>query len=68
MKTIIINIPDSKYSFFVKLLKSIDFISRFNEEEIVVSEQEKKLIRQRIKNAKPHHFKKWDDIKDSFAF
>jgi hypothetical protein len=66
MKTVTINIPDSKYKFFVELLKSIDFIEDFNKEEIFVSEKEKKLIRDRIKKAQPHNFKKWDDIKKSF--
>lgn len=67
MKQVTINVPDNKYSFFVELLKSIDFIDKFNEEDIVVTEQEKKVIRQRIKKAKPGDFKNWDDIKDSFV-
>jgi len=67
MKQVTINVPDNKYGFFLELLKSIGFIGKFNEENIVISEQEKKIIRQRIKNAKPHNFKKWDDIKDSFV-
>ena len=67
MKQVTINVPDNKYGFFVELLKSISFVDKFNEEDIVISEQEKKIIRQRIKTAKPHNFKKWDDIKDSFA-
>ena len=68
MKTLTINIPDKKYHFFVELLKSIDFVSEYNEEQFFVTEQEQKLIRKRIKNAKPHNFKKWDDIKNSFRF
>ena len=67
MKQVIINVPDSKYNFFIELLKSIKFVSKFNEDDIIISEQEKKLIRQRIKNAKPHNFKNWEDIKDSFV-
>ena len=63
MKQVTINIPDNKYGFFVELLKSISFVDKFNEEEILVSAQEKKIIRQRIKTAKPHNFKKWKDIK-----
>lgn len=66
MKQITINIPDDKYSFFIKLLKSINFVNEFNEAEIIVSKKEKQLIRQRIKKAKPGNFKKWDDVKDSF--
>ena len=67
MKQVTINIPDNKYGFFVELLKSISFVDKFNEDDIVISEQEKKIIRQRIKTAKPHNFKKWDDVKDSFV-
>ena len=68
MKQITINVPDNKYVFFIKLLKSISFVAQYNEEDIVISEQEKRIIRQRIKTAKPENFKKWDEVKDSFTF
>ncbi len=32
-----------------------------------VSEAEKNLMRERMKKAKLHHFKKWEDVKDSFV-
>jgi len=62
----IINVPDNKYGFFSELLQSIDFVNKFNEAEYEIMEREKKLIRQRIKNAKPENFKNWEDIKDQF--
>ena len=68
MKQVIINVPDNKYNFFIKMLRSIDFINKYNEENIVVSDKEKNLIRERIKNANPGSFKNWEDIKDSFNF
>ena len=67
MRQLVINVPDSKYSFFKELLKSLDFVNEYNEEDIIVSEKEKQLIRGRIKSAKPGNFKKWEDIKNSFG-
>jgi len=66
MKQIVVNIPDNKYSFFVKLLKSLDFVNKIKEDDIVIPDPEKKLMRKRIRDAKPHNFKNWEDIKDSF--
>ena len=66
MKQILLNIPDSKYQLFMDAIKGLDFIRIHNENDIVVTEEEKKLIRDRVQNSKPEYGQNWNTIKDSF--
>ncbi|HWY10763.1 MAG TPA: hypothetical protein VN026_05525 [Bacteroidia bacterium] len=66
MKQILLNIPDNKYNAFLEAIKNLDFIRVYNENDINVTEEEKKLIRDRIKNSKQEYGQNWDQIKDSF--
>lgn len=59
MKQVTINIKDNKYSFFLELLKSLDFISIVDPEDWYenLSQNEKKLIQkgiEDIENGKVH--------------
>ena len=64
MKKVTISIPEEKYDFFIELLESLDFAIINSEEEILISEEQKALVRNRIKTAS--EFKNWDEIKESF--
>ena len=66
MKQILLNIPDNKYNAFLEAIKNLDFIRVYNEDDINVTEEEKQLIRERIKNSKPEYGQNWNQIKDSF--
>ena len=44
MKQIILNIPDNKYQAFIEAIKGLEFIRVYNENDVVVTEEEKKLI------------------------
>ncbi len=66
MKQILLNIPDNKYAAFLEAIKNLDFIRIYNENDVVVTEEEKQLIRERIRNSKPEYGQNWDQIKDSF--
>ena len=66
MKQILLNIPENKYQLFLEAIKNLDFISIYNQNDIDVSENEKKLIRERVKNSKSEYGQNWDEIKDSF--
>ena len=66
MKQILLNIPDNKYSAFLEAIKKLDFIRVYNENDINVTEEEKQLIRERVKNSKSEFGQNWDQIKDSF--
>ncbi len=65
MKQIILNIPENKYNFFVELIKSLDFVKE-NNHDFDISEEEKNIVRNRIKNAKPADMKEWKDVVDTF--
>jgi hypothetical protein len=65
MKQIILNVPENKYNFFTKLLKSLDFV-KVNNDEFEISEEEKNIVRRRIKNTRAKDLKKWDDVADTF--
>jgi hypothetical protein len=68
MKQILLNIPDDKYPAFMEILNSLDFVKMHNENDVYISDEEKELVLNRIKNSNPADGKRWEDIKDSFKF
>ena len=69
MQQLLLNISDtSKLDKLMNLLGTLNYvkIESYTEENIVVSEKEKNIIRNRVKNAKPEDFKNWDDVINSF--
>jgi hypothetical protein len=68
MKQILLNIPDDKYPAFMEILNSLDFVKMHNENDEYISDEEKELVLNRIKNSNPADGKRWEDIKDSFKF
>ena len=69
MHQLLVNIKDdSKLDVLLNFLKSLNYISvkELSNEDIVISEDEKNVMRERVKKAKPNQFKNWNDIKHSF--
>jgi hypothetical protein len=69
MQQLLLNITDnSKIDKLMNLLGTLNYVKveSYTEENIVVSEEEKNIIRNRVKNAKPENFKNWDDVINSF--
>lgn len=69
MSQILLNIKDnSKTKILLQFLKSLNYLSveKLSDDDIIVNEAEKNIMRSRVKKAKPGDFKNWDDIKDSF--
>ena len=69
MQQLLLNITDnSKIDKLMNLLGTLNYVKveSYTEENIVVSEKEKNIIRDRVKNAKPENFKNWDDVINSF--
>lgn len=64
MKQIVLNIPDNKYPFFKELIKNFDFV-KVEDEDWVIPEEHKKIVRERIKKSEkdPSRLLKWDDAK-----
>jgi hypothetical protein len=50
------------------LLSTLNYVNiePYCEENLIVSEKEKNLIRERVNNAKPEDFNSWDNFIDSF--
>ena len=68
MSQFILNLKDeSKLEVLLNYLNSLSFISveKLNNDSIIVSEEEKNLMRERKKKATSANFKNWDDVKDS---
>ena len=63
MKQITLSVPEEKYEFFVELLNSIDFVSI---DDFNISEEHKKLVRERKLTATADSLKDWDEVKHQF--
>jgi hypothetical protein len=66
MKQVTLNIPENKYDLFMEFIKNIEFIKKYNEININVSEEEQAVILDRIKNTPKSDLRKWSEVKDSF--
>jgi|JI9StandDraft_2_1071091.scaffolds.fasta_scaffold927384_2 hypothetical protein len=68
MHQLIVNIKDeSKLAVLLNFLKSLNYISveHLEEGSVVLSESEKEIMRDRLKNAKPENFKAWKEVKNT---
>lgn len=69
MHQLLVNIKDdSKMDILLNFLKSLNYISvqELSDNDIIVNDAEKNVMRDRVKKAKPENFKNWDDIKNTF--
>ena len=65
MKRISLSLPEKEYPFFLKLVKNLSFV-KVEKDVFYISEDEKNLVRRRIKNSTAENLKNWDVIKNSF--
>jgi hypothetical protein len=69
MQQLLLNITDSsKVSKLMDLLGTLNYVKvgSYTEENIIVPEDEKNLMRERVSKAKPENFNNWDDFIDTF--
>lgn len=69
MTQLLLNITDEKKaSKLIEFLRTLNYINiqELSEENIQITEAEKKLMRKRLKNAKEEDFKDWDEIKEKY--
>ncbi len=69
MQQLLLNITDSsQVSKLMSLLSTLDYVKvePYLEENLLVSEKEKNLIRERVSKAKLEDFNNWDNFIDSF--
>lgn len=63
MKQITINIPETKFRFFIELTKQLGLeISQEKTVDFIVPEWQKELVRERIKNSKPEDYVSWETL------
>jgi hypothetical protein len=69
MTQLLLNITDKKKATkLIEFLKTLNYINiqEFTEENIMIPEAEKELMRNRLENAKEEDFKDWDELKKKF--
>jgi len=69
MTQLLLNIEDeSQTNKLLDFLKSLNYVSveELTNDKIIVSEDEKNTMRERLKNAKPENFQDWDQLKSRF--
>jgi hypothetical protein len=69
MTQLLLNIEDeSQTNKLLDFLKTLNYVSveELTNDKIIVSEDEKNIMRERLKNAKPENFQDWDQLKSRF--
>jgi hypothetical protein len=69
MTQLLLNIEDeSQTNKLLDFLKTLNYVSveELTNDTIIVSEDEKNTMRERLKNAKPENFQDWDQLKSRF--
>ena len=68
MQQVLLNVEDGKIESLINFLKTINYVTveTYNESNLHISEEEKKIMRKRVKNSKTEDFKNWDDVINSF--
>jgi hypothetical protein len=68
MKEIILRIPDQKVYFVMELIQQLGL--EVSSEELVIPEEHKAIVRERIKKSKanPERLLDWEQVKDNFQF
>lgn len=65
MKQITLNIPDSKYAFFMELIKSLGFVKTDTDD---IPQEHKEIVRERINTANPDQMMPWSKAREQFTF
>jgi hypothetical protein len=65
MKQVILNIPDSKFRFFMELVKNLGFVKTT---DVSIPEEHKQEVRKRIaaSDKNPERLLDWNDVKNDF--
>lgn len=61
MARIVVNVPDEKLTEFNQAMNTMGFQSK--EEDFVVPEWHKEIVRERIKNTKEEDYIPWEEVK-----
>ena len=65
MRQVTLNIPENKYKFFIELVNNLGFERT---EEIHISQEHKKIVRERINNEDPDKQITWKEARKQLHF
>ena len=63
---ITLTIDDKYKTAFLAFIKTLSYVKIKEEQEISISEKDKELVKERIKNTKREELLDWDEVKDNF--
>ena len=64
---ITLTIDDRYKKAFLEFIKTLSYVTvKEQEEDIVIPEKHKAVVRDRIKNTTPDELLDWDEVKDNF--
>lgn len=66
MIPVTIAVPENKLMFFKELVNSLNFKEIGNSSITDITEEQKQMVLERIKNSNPENWKAWDDVRDNF--
>jgi hypothetical protein len=67
MKFITLQVPDSNYDFFKELMKKLN-VKTADDDSMFISEEQKEMVRERIRNTKPENLKDIDTALSQMKF
>jgi hypothetical protein len=67
MKFLTLQVPDSNYEFFKELMNKLN-IKTTDDNGMFISEEQKEMVRERIRTAKPEDFMDFDKALDQIEF
>ena len=65
MKEVTLKIPDKKFGFFMELVRQLGFEVS---EKVEIPEEDKAIVRERIKTGKPEDMIPWKEARKQFNF
>jgi hypothetical protein len=66
MKEITLKIPDKKFNFFMELVNQLGI--EVSKDEIIIPDEHKAIVRDRINNAKPEDSIPWEEARKQLKF
>lgn len=67
MKFLTLQVPDSNYEFFKELMNKLN-IKTTDDNGMFISEEQKEMVRERIRNTKPENLKDIDTVLSQMKF
>jgi hypothetical protein len=67
MKRLTIDIPEDKYHFVLELMQNLGF-AKVQEDDLYISEENKRIVLERIANSKSEDLIPWEEAKKQLRY